>query len=412
MKHHCVLAVTTLLLAAAAIACGSSSSPSVTTTGAPTIATAVSPPEASPAAILTPAPLPQTTGWLVYLRGGNLYLGDLRDGSEQQLTSGSVGAGYAGYTGYQANVTVYYAELIEPAPANGRSLGTARVSRRRIDTGVADDLFTFQPVASSTDGKPLAHAVSVAPDGNAIAYADDAGVQRYNIATGTTITLLASDCQTEPRPQKGCVSYINPRWSPDGKWILAAKLGYEGSISVVVRADGPTSVREFPDVGGDVQSWSPDSRYFCAFNEIYAPGGGHLVSPADGSRHPLDGRFSTAKDIAACTWDAFGKLAVMTRTDAGGDGDVVSTFQIQPPTYQATVNPVPLPYRDVVGWLPDGSGLIVQGSPPCAPCGERPPLVAALMISDGSLRVLPFAAFTSFGDGVVGSIPFAPPKDD
>jgi hypothetical protein len=289
-----------------------------------------------------------------------------------------------------------------------------QVSRRLIDGGAAEDLFTFRPSSANTDGNPLAHAASVAPDGTGVAYADDAGVHRYDIASGVTTLLLANPCQTEPRPEKGCTAYINPQWSPDGRWVLASKLLWEGSISVVVGADDPASVREFADVGGDHQSWSPDSRYFCAYNETFVPGGAHFVSPVDGSRSPEHPELARATSVRACVWDDFGKLAIAGDTGGSSDASRVAVFGIQSlsgvDNVVLTLDP---PYTSVTGFLPDGSGLIVKGVPPCAVvCGERPPVEAALLL-DGSVRSLPFVSgLSAAGDGVVGAIPLVPPKDD
>ncbi len=399
-----------LLLSLGASACGSDPPTKASPVDGSAVTTSISPPESPSIAIPSLAALPRASGWLVSLRGGNLYLGDLRDGSEEQLTSSGLGASYAGYTGHEANITLYFVELTERAPETDPSLGTAILWRRRLGDAHNEHVFYFRPTRSNTHGNPLAHAASIAPDGSSFAFADQRGVNRYDPASGVT-TLLANDCQTEPRPEKGCVAYINPQWSPDGKWILAAKLLYEGSISVVVTADG-TSGREFADVGGDVQSWALDSRYFCAFNTTFSPGGVHLVSPVDGSRHPLSAWLGQATGATARSWDAFGKLAVADDSDREDGADRVAVFQIHPPGDNAAVYTLIDPYRDVLGWLPDGSGVIVQGLQPCMVCGERPPLVAALTVPDGTLRALPFAAFTSFGDGVVGAIPFAAAADD
>ncbi len=412
MRNRIVLTMMAVMVAVAGTACGSGAGSGATPTlGSATVAsTPVSPVSASPLAP-TPAPQLRSRGWLVYKRSGDLYVGDLTTGVEQRFTTEGFGAGYAGRTGYESGFTVYFTSYLTPPPASESATRPAQVSRRRIDGGAVEHLFTFMATNASTDGEPLAHAVSVARDGSAIAYADESGVHRYDVVSGAVSQLLTNPCQTEPRPARGCTMFINPQWSPDGKWILVSKLVGEGSISVVVAADDPTSAREFPDVGGDHQSWSPDSRYFCAFNEIFAPGGAHVVSPIDGSGPPQHAALAHASGIKACVWDEFGRFAVADDSDGSGGADRVAAFP-PPPGDNGAVYPLPPAYVDVIGWLPDGSGLLAQGLPPCSVCGERAPLVAALMLVDGTLRSVPFTAFSALGDGVVGAIPFVPPPDD
>lgn len=400
------LTLLSLLVGGIAVGCNSNSSQRTPVAAPPTsVATFVSPPGAPgppPTAVPTLAPLLQSRGWLVYLRGKDLFVGDLATGQEQQLTSGSLGAGFAGYAGYETRVSLYYTTLIEQAPQNDRSLGLVQVSRRRIDGGAAENLFTFRPTRASTDGNPLAHAASAAPDGTAIAYADDTGIHRYDVASGATTTLLANPCQAEPRPEKGCVTYINPQWSPDGRWLLASKLLYEGSVSVVIGADDPASMREFPDVGGDVQSWAPDSRYFCAFNTTFQPGGTHIVPPHDGVRYRPAGRLADAKSAdganiftSACIWSAANALALTYSVGPPHDQWRFAVFSAAPFAEVISDNAMPPVFTHAAVWLPDASGVIIVRQ-----AGEEAPYNLALLL-DGSTRRLPLAT-----DGqVVGTIP-------
>lgn len=108
-----LLATLVSLIAVAALtsaACQSRSQPSGRTAGpSPSMptreATVPSPPQApSP----TPGPVVKTNGSLVFLRGKDLWVAALDGSTQRALTSGSLGAGYAGYTrSADGNVTLY-----------------------------------------------------------------------------------------------------------------------------------------------------------------------------------------------------------------------------------------------------------------------------------------------------------------
>jgi hypothetical protein len=380
------------------------------------VATAPSPPQASPTPPPTPAPLLKSSGWLVYLRNRDLYVGSLDDGSETRLTTGGTGAGFAGYTYGRRGVPVlYFARITDRGVSPPGGYGTITVYRQSIGAADAETVFTFVGETQSVGPRAWSN-VSASDDGRYIAYADIDGISVYDTTAGTAKRALRNTCvPNSSGVDAACKQYTSPGLSPDGATLLATRPGYETSSGVLTRPFDPDPQPIELNAGGQFQTWSPDGTRICLpevgiqpmkvgtitlpaldvqdiTQRIATPGLGAEVTPATFPSNCLwrrDGGVAVSFiDSAPRTGEQRWRVAVLSLL-AGGDAD--RDYDL------------PAPYRTVPAWLPDGSGLVISGYAPCVPCGERDPTSAALLL-DGTVRALPFEAGV-----VLGAIPPAPP---
>jgi hypothetical protein len=404
MLLRLTLIVVSTLLTAAAVACGSASSSRATPTVAPATAAAtpLSPPVApapSPTTVPTPAPLLQSTGWLVYLRGKDLYIGDLATGNEQQLTTDSLGAGYAGHAWIDGKLWLYYTSLSAISnETDGSHNGTFEVYRRQLG-GTAERLFTFEG-----NGKNIEFAdtnASVAPDGLHLAFSDAKGLNIRDLsAHADTAVLTNGHCEPNAPASSPCYgSYFMPEWSPRGAWLFVRKILFEGAVGVLIRHPATAPEASELKVGGLLTSWSPDGTQLCMGDSGLQAGAVGRVDPNDRVFHDL---YPTIPDSAlpaprpdrlypsACVWSADGGIAAQYGA-ASGDGNVavfdangrfVQIIGVRRPLY-------------VSAWLADTSGFLVSeyGTP------TRRNFVSVMLL-DGTYRRVPFDA-----ERVLGTIP-------
>jgi hypothetical protein len=340
MPLRLTLIVVSTLLTVSAVACGSGSAPRpaptvllAPTAGPPTATTPFSPPIAparSPTTVPTPAPLLQSSGWLVYLRGKDLYIGDLATGNEQQLTTGSLGAGYAGRAWIDGKLWLYYTSLSAISnETDGSHNGTFEVYRRQLG-GTAEPLFTFEG-----NGKNIEFAdtnASVAPDGLHLAFSDAKGLNIRDLsAHADTAVLTNGHCEPNASASSPCYgSYFMPEWSPRGDWLFVRKILFEGVVGVLIRHPATAPEASELKVGGLLTSWSPDGTQLCMGDSGLQAGAVGRVDPNDRVFHDL---YPTIPDSAlpaprpdrlypsACVWSADGGIAAQYGA-ASGDGNV------------------------------------------------------------------------------------------
>ncbi len=406
MRIHLTFMLIAVMVAAAGTACGSGSGSDAAPTMPATsvVATPVSPPIAavsSPTSVLTPAAALQTTGLLVYLRGKDLYVGDLATGTEQQLTSGSLRAGYAGYARADGKLWLYYTSLTAiTSEPDGEHNGTFEVDRRQLG-GAPDPIFTFEG-----NGKNIEFSgtnASVAPDGLHMAFSDAAGLKIRDIAAGVdTAVLVNGHCAPQVAASSPCHgSYFAPQWSPHEDWLFVQRILYEGAVGVLVShpATSPNVVEL--KVGGLLASWSSDGVKVCMADNGMQPGAAGLVDPNDGVFHDLYPRIPDSGLPAprpdrlypsVCAWNVAGSLAVQYFTSSDREATTIAVFAKMGRFDRSIALPRPL---QVSAWLPDASGFLLSKYD--APARRN--FTSAILL-DGTYRRLPFDA-----ERVLGTIP-------
>jgi TolB protein len=189
-------------------------------------------------------------------------------------------------------------------------------------------------------------AVSFAPDGEHIAF-----TQSFSLYTsavdGRDVRLLRSQ---EPCPDGTgtCVSYEDPRWSPDGRRIAVEVLASQGPLRGtglwIIDARTGKPLRRIAKGGlwGAFNAdWSPDGRRL-VFNTDYqqdevkggASGGNIYVARADGKGKPR--RILHRKRLADTdpTWAPDGRSIAWVEQDFGS-GDV--SFDVRPSIWRMRV---------------------------------------------------------------------------
>jgi hypothetical protein len=366
-----------------------------------------SPPEYRPTAVPTAPSVLKSTGWLVYLRGTDLYLGTLDGSPEQRLTTGSAGAGYAGLARSGGITWLYYTSMTDPTGGVRDRVVTFDVFRRALFFGSEERLFSF-----TGNGRNAVYPdtnASVSPDGRYVAYTDANGIELQDVALQQRRTLLANGVCDRDGRGVGCFMVSHPVWSPDGSSVLVTKGFYESAVGVLMEDPlGTPMARQLSEppveYGGVFRSWAPDGQMFCASETGYAYGGTGIVDVAGLSYRPLDDALERAASVASanpryttdCVYGPGGALAVTL----GGENRSVVAIRL-PGDADFIGVPMPPQWFAARAWLPDLSGVVVDHRG----AGPRQTIVLSL---DGSLHSLPFVA-----DRVLGGVPQEfPPKDD
>jgi hypothetical protein len=334
-----------------------------------------------------------SSGRLIYLRGPDLFIVDLVTGSNEQLTQGSVGAGYAGDAVIDGTTWLYYFSITD---SGGARPSTAAMLRRRLGDAHDEQLFVFHPSGFLNQARDTA---AVSPDGVDVAYAGDDGLHVRTLASGDDRLLL----QSMPAPADRSVvgtHYGRPVWSPGGRWLLVSR---ESDGPGNARNEGPlildpsdaASERDLPLAGSP--EWSPDGQELCG-NTRATVDDVALYEVASGEVRNLTSSWfanaSLAHAFGPCAWSSEGKLA--SGYDIGAIQFEVAVLDASGAKIAIVDAGAVLP--DVSWWLPDGTGVIVTSLNGAALNANS----NAVML-DGSWRRLP----TDPGY-VVGTIPASP----
>jgi Dipeptidyl peptidase IV (DPP IV) N-terminal region len=161
------------LLTIVSVGCGSNSAPRPTravplapSATAPTADSTSSPdaandPLGAARATIATSPVLRAPGWLVYLRDTDLYAGDLATGSEQRLTTDSLGAGYAGRAEIGSKTWIYYTSIVGRTQQSSRATGTFAVYRRQLGSARRGEAVRVSRVGSLSR-RVLAQRLSLA----------------------------------------------------------------------------------------------------------------------------------------------------------------------------------------------------------------------------------------------------------
>jgi hypothetical protein len=184
------------------------------------------------------------------------------DGSNVTELAPGEEASFVGFGQDGANALLYY---IARTPS-----GNYLLRKRNLATNEVFDLSRIE-APDKTDAPPIG---SLSADKRHIAFAHADGIDVQDLTTGEIRRLLTNDvtgCDVTPPDFKRCYAFFSPRWSPDGRWLLASKTFYEGGRDVIV---GPSGLFAQPvTLGGSGASWSPASDAVC-----YNEGGSYAAS--------------------------------------------------------------------------------------------------------------------------------------
>ena len=367
--------------------------PAAVSTSAPVI------PSPRPISIPTAAPAVTGGGWLVYLRAGDLYVGALDGGSEQQLTSGASSPDFAGYARDGAGVTWIYYTSLSQSQSDGSA--TIQVDRQALGRSTSEELFTFnanaQEVASSEP------AATVSPDGRYIAYTDERGLRIYDVAAHSERGLLSNQPHS-PTNAPGNI-YLSPLWAPAGGWLVVTRTGYPPLDPPTLDFIRPLEpITEYTaDAGGAFRAWSADGTRLCAsragfFTRGYTFDDVGLLTPGQPTFQLLflrvfmekPGFVPQVSDPTACSWSRDGRVAISHGIERASSSAITVVR-----TADLSRTPLSMGHYaggfSVVGWLPDGDGVVrsVENSY----LGNQ----NVVLMLDGSFRSVPFRPERIFG---------------
>ena len=361
-------------------------------TSTPLPETPASPPQLPSTPTATPGPVITSSGWLVHRRDGQAYASPLDGSAEVMLDAGFVApelAPYAGYARVDGETWLYM--LAPKAHVPGQAQGEARyqvaLTRTSLATGRSEAVYAL-PDPFFLVGYRSGYT-SVSPDGARFAHATERGIEIVALNDSAGDLLIPNECAS-PGSER-CPHYAAPLFSPRGDAMLVMQQLYEGSRLVYVDLDDPAHPVVFEDVSGDVKTWSSDGERFCAYADIFVPGGTWVFETDTLERRNWDEVISPPTGVqgSGCALNG-DMLALSFFRDLNGRGVRRIAF-VQLLEHGAGIGDVAAPNgcSNVDGWLPGNEGLIVSTYPGCEGAGEHGPQV---LLADGTFRALPFEA--------------------
>jgi hypothetical protein len=347
---------TTLVLACPLVAGCDDGTDEPAAAGAPTSTTMV-PTRDAPATVPASASAGAT---LAFVRENDLWAAPLDgDGEPRVITSGSVRASYAGYAVRDdGGVDLYYLDQLEDVVGLYDEADVA-VRRVPLEGGEPEEVFVFPSRNAS-----LASA-AVSSDGQRLVYADGDALILRDVASGEETVLARSRYSLA-----GDGSYVpndiltDPVWSPTGDMIFATMfVGNDTIMTVLVDLAPPISVTDLRFIDHRA-SWSADGSQLCIYYAGVDEAAGLVLYDVE-THETVDllvaqylptslqgARASTG----GCAWSDDGRLAASYTPDVAEpprvcilDANLVVVDQSEP--LEVT--------GGVVGWLPDGSGVVV-----------------------------------------------------
>ncbi|MGE3857974.1 MAG: hypothetical protein AB7G21_13535, partial [Dehalococcoidia bacterium] len=198
----------------------------------------------------------------------------------------------------------------------------------------------------------------VFPLGQLLAYADGSGIRLRDLSTG--IDRLVVPNGAGPCPGAACYGNFQPRWSADGRSLYYLRIFYEGGIWRVIPVE-PRDPLEASAISarhaGTVLGWSTTGDETCG-NDQPSDSWTAQLRVSNGSPEPLPSAVEETY-VAGCAWSPNGDVAAWAsigdrliprvRYVAIYDSGTRLVDAVRITTSQA-----------IVGWLPDGSGLVLR----------------------------------------------------
>ncbi len=302
------------------------------------------------------------TGSLVYLKDRDLWVAPI-DGktASLRLTYGSIGAGYAGYVRRaDGGIDIYYTSQ----ESGDRDGGSFAVYRSDLAGGDAVNVVEFP--GSSKNAEFYCCNASVSPNGMSLAYVDESGLRLLDLRSGRTSLVVHNGLSVNCSPSSSeCFGNYFPLWSPTSDAIAFVRIYYEGSDLFLLRpfSPSPGETRIGRD-GFAYRSWSPDGKEMCSQIGLSEHDGN---SPR--TRDVISGKsfllssallppLKSAPLVNAgsgCAWSPDGRIAFSYI----GEGLSQHVAVLDRGRKLAAL----LDGGPVVGWLPDGSGVIFRAVP-------------------------------------------------
>jgi hypothetical protein len=400
-----------LVVATVLAGCGSSGTQGVpATTTAAVVATATTMASRTPtadaardplgatSAAIAASPILHAPGWLIYLRGADLYAGDLASGTEVPLTRDSLGASYAGQATIAGTTWLYYSSLVSRVQPPRELTGLFAVFRRPLGGSDADEERIVEFSASGRYLSDLSPMASVSPDGRFVVYTDDVGVHLYDVDSHDDRRLLSNQPSSVVNTPGN--HYASPFWAPAGGWLLLTRTGTrrpydtQGNLETIQPLE---PITEYTLGGGGKARWNADGSQLCGNTSTTVAAGIGIITPGTyESRDLTPNLFDNAilrPAVDSCVWADDGRLAV------GYDTDNLRHFIIAildgsgMPIAHVDAGAV---WPSVDFWLPDQTGFVIETL-----TGASTFHASAVML-DGTYRRFPFEA-----GRVVGTISVA-----
>ena len=223
---------------------------------------------------ITPLPvadLQSLSGKLVFWNNDSITVSDINGANQMRLVDNKNKQGFAGWS--NGGRVFYFTELVGT---------TGKVYKKDLSSGITSLLFDYNSDGKNTE--TFATNVNISPDGNYAVYSHDYGdLSLFNLTSKTYKKLLGAGSCGDRDPIIGCYGYYLPRWSPDGKKVVAEKIFYEGSAQVLIDPFTNPVQETVTKSAGNPESWSKDGQ------QLVIPGSGfgegslylytHLANP-------------------------------------------------------------------------------------------------------------------------------------
>ncbi len=237
---------------------------------------------------------------------GTLFMANADGSSPVELAPGEE-ASFVGFGRQRSAVVVYYMAKVSETESLLR--------QRDLASGEVKDI-TSVTAPEKSDAPPSG---DISPNGTQIALHHAEGIDIVDASTGQGRRLVTSDgsgCDAVPVDFDRCYGFYGPEWSPDGRYLTARRMFFEGGEDVLI--DPSVDESQFTSLGVENAGWAPSSDRVCGSEGGYDPRILYAAPvPTDGSQVVLEFEANPARQqrILDCTWLGGGRIAVVTSLD-------------------------------------------------------------------------------------------------
>lgn len=225
----------------------------------------------APTAVPTPAPTPiakiiflrpKTAGSIFGRSYGTLFMADADGSNVTELAPDEAMSSFVGFGTAGNDSVLYY--------MSWGLVGDVVLRKRNLRTLEVSDLTTIK-APDKTGAPPIG---DLSPDGQYIAFHHAEGIDLLDLSSGDRRRLVSSEdagCYSPEIDLQRCWGFYRPTWSPDGMYLVARQVFFEGGEDVLIN---PSDENEtFSSLNARNASWTP------AFDKLCHVGGGTLYEP-------------------------------------------------------------------------------------------------------------------------------------